>query len=92
MFRMPAFSNVDKAHSGPLFVGEELFTFNRADLETAARRAAIIARVTGVPTVAFLAVHCGWPAEADEVARQLGVTIVRYQSDEYEKYMGDDCE
>ena len=82
----------DKAHSGPLFVGAALHTFSRADLETAARRAAVIARVTGVPTVAFLAAHCGWPAEADEAARQLGVTIIRYKSDKYEKDVGDDCE
>ena len=82
----------DKAHRGPLFVGAALLTFSRADLETAARRAAVIARATGVPTVAFVAAHCGWPAEADEVARQLGVTIVRYRSEEYVKYMGDDCE
>lgn len=73
-------------------MGAALLTFSRADLETAARRAAVIARVTGVPAVAFVAAHCGWPAEADEVARQLGVTIVRYKSDEYVKYMGDDCE
>ena len=85
-------ARADKAHRGPLFVGAALLTFSRADLETAARRAAVIARVTGVPTVAFVAAHCGWPAEADEVARQLGVTIVRYKSDEYVKYMGDDCE
>lgn len=82
----------DKAHRGPLFVGAALHTFNRADLETAARRAAVIARVTGVATVAFVAAHCGWPAEADEAARQLGVTIVRYKSDKYEKDVGDDCE
>lgn len=85
-------ARADEAHRGPLFVRAALLTFSRADLETAARRAVVIARVAGVPAVAFVAAHCGWPAEADEVARQLSVTIVRYKSDEYEKYLGDDCE
>ena len=82
----------DKAHSGPLFAGMALVSCRRKAVETAARRAAVIAKVTGVPTVAFLAVHRAWPAEADEAARQLGVTLVRYRSEEYIKYMGDEDE
>ena len=72
-----------------LFVGEVSITFNRGDLETAARRAALIGRAVGVPTFAFLVTNYGWPDEADAVARQLGVTIIRHESD---KHTDDDGE
>ena len=61
-----------------LAVVEASITFNRNDLETAARRATIIGRVFGLRTDAFVATNAPWPNEVDEVARQLGVTIVRY--------------
>ena len=72
-----------------LFAGEVSITFNRGDLEKAAQRADIIGRVTGVPTFAFLVTNYGWPAEADAIARQLGVTIIRHESD---KHTDDDGE
>ena len=72
-----------------LFVGEVSITFNRGDLETAARRAALIGRAVGVPTFAFLVTNYGWPDEADVIARQLGVTIIRHESD---KHTDDDGE
>ena len=78
-----AWSADDAGQPGQLFVGEASITFNRGDLETAARRAGIIGRATGVPTVAFLVTHYGWPDEASEVARQLGVTIIRHESDQH---------
>ena len=56
---------------------EVSITFNRDDLETAARRAAIIGRVFGLRTDAFVATNGPWPDDVNEVARQLGVTIVR---------------
>ena len=78
--------NVDiVAHEKPalgvaehLAVVEVSITFNRDVLETAARRAAIISRVFGLRTDAFVATNGHWPEEVNEVARQLQVTIVRY--------------
>ena len=61
-----------------LAVVEVSITFNRDDLETAARRAAIIGRVFGLRTDAFVATNGPWPEEVNEVARQLQVTVVRY--------------
>ena len=62
---------------------EATITFNRDDLEKAARRAAVIARVAGVPTDAFLATHHEWPPEIEAIAQQLGVSIIRYESEEH---------
>jgi hypothetical protein len=61
-----------------LAVVEVSITFNREDLETAARRAAIVGRVFGLRTDAFVATNGPWPDEVNEVARPLGVTIIRY--------------
>lgn len=61
-----------------LAVVEVSITFNQDDLETAARRAAIISRVFGLRTDAFVATNGPWPEEVNEVARQLQVTVVRY--------------
>ncbi len=61
-----------------LAVVEVSITFNRDDLETASRRAAIIGRVFGLRTDAFVATNGPWPEEVNEVARQLQVTVVRY--------------
>ena len=76
----------DEDHAGRLAIVEASITFNRDDIAKAARRAAIISRVAGVPTDAFLATHHEWPPEIDAIARQLGVSIIRYESEDH----GDD--
>lgn len=53
-------------------------TFNEDDLRNAARRAAIIARITGVSTTAFLVTRNTWPESADAVAARLGVNVIRH--------------
>ena len=73
----------DDESTGTLAVLEATITFNREDLETASRRADIIARVAGVPAVAYLVTHHDWPAEMDEAARALGVTIISYPLAQY---------
>ena len=73
----------DVSHSERLAVVEASVTFNRRDLENAASRAAIIGRGTGVRTDAFLATHYPWPDDIGEVAQQLGVTIIRQESEEH---------
>ena len=73
----------DDDHTGRLAIVEASITFNRDDLEKAARRAAIISRVAGVPTAAFLATHYEWPPEVDAIAQQLGINIIRYESEEH---------
>lgn len=52
-------------------------TFNEDDLNNAAERAATIARITGIPTGAFLITRNTWPETVAAVAAQSGVTIVR---------------
>ena len=52
-------------------------TFNEDDLKNAAQRAATIARVTGIPTGAFLITRNTWPETVATTAAQSGVTIVR---------------
>ena len=77
----------DNDQADLLLVGECSITFNRGDLETAARRAAVIGRVTGVRTQAFLVTHYGdWPEEIAETARQLNVAVIWHQSPDH----GDD--
>ena len=74
----------DDDHAGLLLVGECSITFNRDDLETAARRADIIGRVTGVSTQAFLVTHYGdWPADIAEIARQLNVAVLQHQDPDH---------
>ena len=73
----------DKSQTERLAVVEASVTFNRRDLENAAQRAAIIARVTGVRTDAFVATHYQWPDEIGTEAEQLGVTIIRRESEEH---------
>ncbi len=73
----------DVSHSERLAVVEASVTFNRRDLENAAARAAIIGRVTGVRADAFLATHYPWPDDIGAVAQQLGVTIIRQESEEH---------
>ena len=52
-------------------------TFNEDDLKNAAQRAATIARITGIPTGAFLITRNTWPETVAAVAAQSGVTIIR---------------
>ena len=73
----------DVSHSERLAVVEASVTFNRRDLENAAQRAAIIARVTGVTVDAFVATHYPWPDDIGSVAQQLGVTIIRQESEDH---------
>ncbi len=58
-------------------------TFNRNDLDNAARRAAIMAHVFGVQTEAFVATNGPWPDEVNSIAEQLGVTIIRNEDPAY---------
>ena len=74
----------DTGQTALLAVVEASVTFNQDDLETAARRAAVIAKVTGTRTAAFMATHFEWPDEVNSVARQLGVTIIRFEDPESE--------
>ena len=73
----------DDESTGTLAVLEATITFNREDLETASRRADIIARVAGVPAAAYLVTHHDWPADMDAAARALGVTIISYPLAQY---------
>ena len=57
-------------------VVEVSVTFNEEDLRNAAGRAVIIARITGVPTTAFLVTRNTWPVRVDAIATRLGVTII----------------
>ena len=66
-----------------LAVMEVSITFNRDDLATAARRARIISEATGVPAQAFVVTHHPWPADVNDVARQLDVTIIRHEAPQY---------
>ena len=73
----------DENQSRLLAVAEASITFNRVDLETASRRAEIIARVVGVRTAAFVVTNHQWPDTLNEVAQQLGVTIIHHEAPEY---------
>ena len=66
-----------------LAVMEVSITFNRDDLATAARRARIVSEATGVPAQAFVVTHHPWPADVNDVARQLDVTIIRHEAPQY---------
>ena len=66
-----------------LAVVEASITFNRQDLETVTRRAALIGRITGVVTASYLVTHHDWPTDMDTTARELGVTIVQYKLPQY---------
>lgn len=68
----------DTEENEALAVVEVSITFNREDLENAARRAELIGRVTGIPTAAYLVTLYDWPGDMDDTARELGVTIVQH--------------
>lgn len=71
--------NGDIEHSGHLAVVEVSVTFNQGDLENAARRASIIAGVTGNNVSAFVVTHEEWPDDVNAAAEALGVTIIRHE-------------
>ncbi len=73
----------DTSESLLLAVVEVSITFNRDDLATAARRARIVSEATGVPAQAFVVTHHPWPADVNDVARQLDVTIIRHEAPQY---------
>ena len=76
--------NRDLDHTGILAVVEASVTFNRGDLENAARRAAIVANVTGNTVAAFVITHEDWPEEVNATAEALGVTIIRHEDPYHE--------
>ncbi len=73
----------DTDQTGRLAIVEASVSFNRGDMENAARRAAIISRVSGVSVGAFVATHGDWPDEVNAIAQQLGVTIIRHEVPEF---------
>ena len=74
----------DAAESAMLAIVEVSVTFNRRDLEIAARRAELIGRITGVPTAAYLATQHDWPEAMNVAASDLGVTVISYPLDGFE--------
>ena len=76
-------AKTDTSESLLFAVVEVSITFNRNDLEAAARRAGIISDATDVPANAFLVTHHAWPDEMNAVARQLSVTIIRHEAPQY---------
>ena len=66
-----------------LAVAEVSITFNRRDLEIAARRAELIGRITGVATAAYLVTHHDWPEAMNAAAADLGVTIISYPLEDF---------
>ena len=73
----------DENHTGLLAVAEASVTCNRRDLETAARRAELIARVAGVTTGAFVVTNHQWPDALNRAARDLGVTLILHEVPEF---------
>ena len=76
----------DDPETAMLAVVEVSITFNRQDLETAARRAELIGRIAGVPTTAYLATQHDWPDAMNAAAADLDVTIISYPLDDYAQY------
>ena len=73
----------DDSETENFAVVEASITFNRQDLENAARRARLIAKVTNVPSDPYLVTHHDWPGDMDDAALELGVTIIRHEVPEY---------
>ena len=73
----------DDAETAALAVAEVSITFNRRDLEIAARRAELIGRITGVATAAYLVTHHDWPEAMHTDAADLGVTIISYPLEDF---------
>ena len=73
----------DNGETGLHAVIEASVTFNQADLRNAARRAGLISRVMGFETAAFVVTNSDWPPDVDELAQQLGVTIIHHTSPDH---------
>ena len=73
----------DTEQSRLFAVVEVSITFNRSDLETAARRARIVSEATGVPANAYVVTNHPWPDDMSQLSRQLGVTIIRHEAPQY---------
>ncbi len=69
--------------AGHLAVLEPLVYPNPNNVESAARRADIIGRASGVATCAFAVAYYQWPDEMNDLARRLGVTLIRYEAPDY---------
>jgi hypothetical protein len=69
---------------GHLAVMELSAAPDQDDVENAARRAGIIGRASGVTTHAFAVAYYQWPDEMADLARQLGVTLIRYEAPDFE--------
>jgi len=78
-------SKNDDTQAGPYAVIEASVTFNQTDLRNAARRAEVISRVMGVATEGFVVTNSDWPTAIDELAEQLGVTIIRHLSPDHDE-------
>ena len=78
-------SKNDDTQAGPYAVIEASVTFNQTDLRNAARRAEVISRVMGVATEGFVVTNSDWPTVIDELAEQLGVTIIRHLSPDHDE-------
>ncbi len=76
----------DDAETVILAVVEVSVTFNRQDLEIAARRAELIGRIAGAPTAAYLATQHDWPDAMNIAAADLDVTIISYPLDDFAEY------
>ena len=69
--------------TGPLSVVEVAVVFGRRDLESAARHAVLVSKVTGNITTAYLVTVQNWTAEQETAARGLGVTIIHHPLEEF---------
>ena len=79
----------DEDCTGLIAVAEASVTCNRRDLETAARRAELIARVAGVTTGAFVVTNHQWPDALDEAARELGVNLILHEVPDFAEIFDD---
>ena len=79
----------DENYTGLIAVAEASVTCNRRDLETAARRAQLIARVSGVTTRAFVVTNHQWPDALNETARDLDVTLILHEVPDFAEIFDD---
>ena len=79
----------DEDYTGLIAVAEASVTCNRRDLETAARRAELIARFAGVTTGAFVIANHQWPGALDEAARELGVNLILHEVPDFAEIFDD---
>ena len=79
----------DEDYTGLIAVAEASVTCNRRDVETAARRAELIARIAGVTTGAFVVTNHQWPEALDEAARELGVNLILHEVPDFAEIFDD---